>query len=131
MGLYLNPGNEAYKISRYDDIYIDKSDMIDFVNSRIGKRKRYLCVSRPRRFGKSVTAEMLSAYYDLSVDSSTLFSDLKIAKCESYHKHLNRYHVYNDDTKAVSIPNEEIRLEFVRACKTGAHFDLVERWVSI
>ncbi len=93
MGLYLNPGNEAYKISRYDDIYIDKSDMIDFVNSRIGKRKRYLCVSRPRRFGKSVTAEMLTAYYDLSVDSSALFSDLKIAKCESYHEHLNRYHV--------------------------------------
>lgn len=93
MGNYLNQGNDAFKISMNDDIYIDKSGIISFVNHRIGKRKRFVCVSRPRRFGKSMTAEMLSAYYDKTCDSSKLFQNLKIEKDDSYKKHLNKYDV--------------------------------------
>lgn len=93
MAVYLNPGNDAFQMALNDDIYIDKSELIDFVNSRIGKRKRFICVSRPRRFGKSMAAEMLAAYYDKSCDSSRLFQGLKIAQQESYQKHLNQYTV--------------------------------------
>lgn len=93
MGLYLNPGNDAFRISVNDDIYVDKSGLIAFVNSRIGKRKRYICVSRPRRFGKSMTAEMLSAYYDIDCNSGDMFDGLEIAKDVSYEKHLNQYNV--------------------------------------
>lgn len=95
MGLYINPGNEAFRISVYDDIYIDQSDILGFTNHRIGKRKRYLCVSRPRRFGKSLTAEMLAAYYDRSSDSRVLFQGLKIAGHETYEEHLNQYDVFS------------------------------------
>lgn len=90
---YLNQGNDAFKISINDDIYIDKSSIISFVNHRIGKRKRFVCVSRPRRFGKSMTAEMLAAYYDKTCDSSKLFENLKIEKDDSYREHLNKYDV--------------------------------------
>lgn len=95
MGLYINPGNEAFKISIHDDIYIDQSGILSFTNNRIGKRKRYLCVSRPRRFGKSLTAEMLTAYYDRSCDSRSLFQKLEIAEDESYEKNLNQYDVFS------------------------------------
>lgn len=95
MGLYINPGNEAFKISIHDDIYIDQSGILSFTNNRIGKRKRYLCVSRPRRFGKSLTAEMLTAYYDRSCDSRSLFQELEIAEDESYEKNLNQYDVFS------------------------------------
>ena len=61
MGLYLNPGNDAFQIAINDDIYEDKTAMIAFTNSKLNKNKRYLCVSRPRRFGKSMAAEMLAA----------------------------------------------------------------------
>ena len=94
MGLYINPGNEAFKISVNDDIYIDQSGILAFTNDRIGKRKRYLCVSRPRRFGKSLTAEMLTAYYDRSCDSGSLFQGLEIAKDDSYAGNLNQYDVF-------------------------------------
>lgn len=94
MGVYLNPGNDAFQMSVNDDIYIDKSGMIAFVNGRIGKRKRFISVSRPRRFGKSMAAEMLSAYYDRSCDSSTLFQNLEIAKEETFCTHLNAYDVF-------------------------------------
>lgn len=93
MGIYLNPGNEAFQISVHDDIYVDKSGLIAFANSRLGKRKRFLCVSRPRRFGKSMAAEMLCAYYDCSCSSRSLFEDLEIAADDSFGQHLNRYHV--------------------------------------
>lgn len=95
MGLYINPGNEAFKISINDDIYIDQSGILTFTNARIGKRKRYLCVSRPRRFGKSLTAEMLTAYYDRSCDSGSLFQSLEIAKDDSYAGNLNQYDVFS------------------------------------
>lgn len=95
MGLYINPGNEAFKISVNDDIYIDQSGILAFTNDRIGKRKRYLCVSRPRRFGKSLTAEMLAAYYDRSCDSGSLFQGLEIAKEDSYAANLNQYDVFS------------------------------------
>lgn len=95
MGLYINPGNEAFKISVHDDIYIDQSGILAFINGRLGKRKRYLCVSRPRRFGKSMTAEMLTAYYDRSCNSRDLFDGLEITGDESYEKHLNQYDVFS------------------------------------
>lgn len=93
MGIYLNPGNDAFRLYLNDDIYIDKSGLIDFVNSKIDKSKRYICVSRPRRFGKSMAASMLAAYYCKNCDSEKMFCNLKIAEKESYRQHLNQYDV--------------------------------------
>lgn len=93
MGIYLNPGNDAFRISVNDDIYVDKSGLISFVNSRINKRKRFICVSRPRRFGKSMAAEMLAAYYSRGCDSHELFRELEIAQDKEYRTHLNQHHV--------------------------------------
>ena len=93
MGLYLNPTNDAFRIAVNDDIYKDKSELIVFTNQKLNKNKRFICVSRPRRFGKSMTAEMLAAYYSKGCDSKELFADLKIAKAETYLKHLNQHDV--------------------------------------
>lgn len=93
MGIYLNPGNDAFRISVNDDIYVDKSGLISFVNSRIDKRKRFICVSRPRRFGKSMAAEMIAAYYSKGCKSHELFQGLEIAQDPTYHTHLNQYNV--------------------------------------
>ena len=92
MGTYLNPGNAAFADIR-NDIYIDKSGLIELINQSINTPRRLSCVSRPRRFGKSFAAQMLCAYYDRSCDSSALFEDLAIAKKTSFRKHLNQYDV--------------------------------------
>lgn len=93
MGVYLNPGQEAFAISAGSEIYVDKTRMLTFTNSRIGKEKRFICVSRPRRFGKSMAANMLCAYYSRDCDSEELFRDLNIADEPDFHQHLNRYNV--------------------------------------
>ena len=93
MGVYLNPGNDGFRLSVNDDIYVDKTELIAHTNHRIGKRNRYICISRPRRFGKTMAAEMLAAYYGKQCDSTELFAPYKLAKCDSYRKYLNQYNV--------------------------------------
>ena len=93
MGLYLNPGNDAFRIAVNDDIYKDKSGLLSFTNQKLNKNKRYICVSRPRRFGKSMAASMLAAYYSRGCDSKSLFQGLKIAKDKGFEEHLNKYDV--------------------------------------
>ena len=92
MGIYINKGNEGFRSSRNSE-YVDKSGLISVVNSTLFTRQRFTCVSRCRRFGKSMAAEMLAAYYDHSCDSRSLFADLKIAGDPSFEKHLNKYPV--------------------------------------
>ena len=93
MGIYLNPDNEDFRKAFQSKIYVDKSELINYTNQAINTNDRYLCVSRPRRFGKSTDANMLVAYYSRGCDSHELFDRLKISKTESYEKHLNQHHV--------------------------------------
>ena len=82
MGVYLNPGNEKFAKAVQSEIYVDKTGLIEYTNQVINTVQRYVCVSRPRRFGKSMTADMLTAYYGKECDSRELFSGLKISqKC--------------------------------------------------
>jgi hypothetical protein len=93
MGNYLNPGNKAFQRTINSKIYVDKTGLIQYCNSVMDTAQEFICMSRPRRFGKSVTANMLAAYYDRECDSKELFQHFKIAFEESYLEHLNRYDV--------------------------------------
>ena len=102
MGLYINKGNEAFQRIRNSE-YVDKTELIAVVNRTLFTENCFTCVSRCRRFGKSMAAKMLAAYYDHSCDSRSLFADLKIANDESFEKHLNKYPViYLDMTSFVT-----------------------------
>ncbi len=93
MGIYLNPGNHGYAEAACSKIYIDKTELIACTNEVLKTKEKYLCVSRPRRFGKSMTLEMLAAYYSCGCDSRELFAGFKIAQHRDFEKHLNRYDV--------------------------------------
>ena len=92
MGNYINIGNEGFKRIRRSE-YIDKSGLIGVINNSLFTERCMNCVTRCRRFGKSMAAKMLCAYYDHSVDSHDLFADLAIAQDPSYEEHLNKYPV--------------------------------------
>ncbi len=92
MGTYINTGNDRFRSTRKRE-YVDKSGLIAVINDTLDTDIRYACVTRCRRFGKSMAAKMLCAYYDQSCDSRSLFEDLKIAKDPSFEEHLNKYPV--------------------------------------
>lgn len=79
MGIYLNPRNALYLKAVNSDIYVDHSLMIEYTNHILSKSNDKLCVSRPRRFGKSTDANMLVAYYSKGCDSSAIFNQLKVS----------------------------------------------------
>ena len=91
MGIYLNPGNISFAKTIRSEIYVDKTGLIACTNEYLNTKNQYLCVSRPRRFGKSMTLEMLAAYYSCGCDSRELFAGFKIAQHKDFEKHLNQY----------------------------------------
>lgn len=108
MGRYLNLGNAGFQAVR-KGLYVDKTGLISFVNGILGTKEKLICVSRPRRFGKSFATQMLCAYYDKSCNSRELFQDLEIGKKDDFEKYLNQYDViYLDITWFISIV-EDIR----------------------
>lgn len=133
MGKFLNPNNSAFQRILNSEIYIDKSMFIAYTNRMLNTEQAFICNSRPRRFGKSVTANMLTAYYSKGCDSAEMFSALEISKSEMYEKHLNKYDVIHFDVqwccmdagsaeKTVSYINENMLAEL-----TGAYPQFVQQ----
>lgn len=93
MGIYLNPENDGFWESIRSEIYVDKTGLIAVTNKYINTEQKYICVSRPRRFGKSMALKMLAAYYSCGCDSRELFAGRKIEKQGTFQEHLNQYDV--------------------------------------
>lgn len=93
MGIYFNPSNIDFQQALNSKIYVDKSLLIEYTNSVIYTEQKFICISRPRRFGKSMAANMLTAYYSRGCDSKEMFGELKISESETFEKHLNKYNV--------------------------------------
>ena len=93
MGLFVNPDQSAFQSALNAQIYVDKSGLIEYTNSVLESTDAFICNSRPRRFGKSITADMLTAYYSRGCDSRDMFSSLKISQTPDWEKHLNKYDV--------------------------------------
>lgn len=99
MGTFLNPGNDLFRQALKSKIYIDKTMMIEEINSVIDTSDKHICISRPRRFGKSMAANMLAAYYGRGCDSRELFKNLSVYKTPNFEEHLNKYNVIQLDIK--------------------------------
>lgn len=100
MGIYVNPGNESFRNDTGGKIYIDKTGLLEILNESIAGPQHFFAVSRARRFGKSMAAGMIDAYYSRGCDSRALFAPYEIAKTENFEKHLNRYNVLHFDVNS-------------------------------
>ena len=97
MGRFVNPDNSAFYTAVRSEIYVDKTGILDYTNKMLGTKQAFICNSRPRRFGKSITADMLSAYYSKGCDSKEMFSGLEISKSREFEKYINKYDVIHFD----------------------------------
>ena len=115
MGIYLNPENVDFQKSLNSEIYIDKTELIAYTNKKLNTEQGYICVSRPRRFGKSMAANMLTAYYSRGCDSRELFQGLKIATHPNFEKHLNQYNVIHLNMRDYLTESENMKqlIQFV------------------
>jgi hypothetical protein len=116
MAKYINKGNAGFQ-SALNGEYVDKSRLISVVNRSLFTEWRFSCVTRCRRFGKSLAAKMLCAYYDQSCDSKQMFSGLQIAADPQFEQHLNKYPVIfldmTDFVSADSTTDIAARIDYV------------------
>ena len=115
MGIYLNPNNALLQRAKKSEIFVDKSMMIAELNKLVDTENNFLCISRPRRFGKSMMGNMISAYYSKGCDSRELFKDLKIAQDKSFEEYLNKLNVIYIDLNAAyrSAPDKAELIGFI------------------
>lgn len=131
----MNYLNTDLAVLRYQKVcrqipYVDKSGMISLLNEKIGTNDCYVCVTRPRRFGKTVNANMLGAYYTKGYDSENLFHDLQISASPSYPRHLNKHNViYIDFSRMPDICEDyHTYITSIRKCFIE---DLVEAYPTL
>ncbi|MBR6198935.1 MAG: AAA family ATPase, partial [Spirochaetales bacterium] len=119
MGVYLNPGNQNFTQQVQTGTYIDKTMLIAETNRRLNNADfKFVCISRPRRFGKSIAEDMLAAYYSKGADSAELFAPYKISKSETFGTHLNKHNVIKVDLNArysvwTSTPSDKRTYPFI------------------
>ena len=141
MGTYLNPSSKKFQMSLNAEVYVDKSELLIHTNRLFNTNRRFICVSRPRRFGKTMATEMMSAYY--GSDAHELFENLKIAQHSSYSEYLNHANViminiqvFLSKAETVEEMIDDIKFKIVREILTtypeinlqliGDFFDLLQ-----
>ena len=126
MGQFIDNGNFAFQRIKNSD-FVDKSGLLNILNKNLDTESSFMCISRPRRFGKSVAAKMAYAYYDRKSDSKVLFNGLEITKSPDYEKHLNKYPtIFIDWNTFANIPDKdklkEAQLSIIADLKLSYNF---------
>ena len=130
MSLYLNKNNDKFKEYKSARIFIDKSNLIKECNSLFGTSDKYMCITRPRRFGKTMALSMLNAYYSKGCDSQSLFDKLNIAKDSSYLEHLNKHNVIWIDMASLYTDIRD-KNDFFKELETNLLDDLNEAFPNV
>lgn len=129
MGIYVNPGNIAFKEAVNSMIYVDKSKLISYTNSVLNTKQKNVCVSRPRRFGKSMAADMLTAYYSKGCDSGELFAGRKAESEKNFGTHMNQHNVIRLDVQQFLFHDSHLDI-FIRKIQEAVIKELSEEYGS-
>ena len=116
MGFYINAGNENFQTALNSEIFVDKTLFISRISRLLNTEQKFVCVSRPRRFGKSMIGKMMVAYFSKGCDSKEMFSNLKIAQDPCFGKDLNKFNVIAVDFGAAfnTVENRNDVLKYLR-----------------
>lgn len=96
MGIFINSivPFEQYKDISRTRFFVDKSELIkELLQAVTLDGQQYFCITRPRRFGKTVMANMIGAFFEKAADAFFIFDRLRISQYKDYQKHLNQYEV--------------------------------------
>ena len=113
-----------------DNFFVDKSGIIEEMNKRINTMNRFICITKPRRFGKTSIFNMIGAYYCKAYDSHELFDGLEIGKSDSYEKHLNKYNVISLTLNSLSDKGKTYD-DFIGFTKNSLRRDLLEAYPNL
>lgn len=131
MGMFLNNKSPVinYRKMTENHYFVDKSDLISELIKN-SYANQYICITRPRRFGKTVMANMLAAFFDKNTNSSDIFNSLKISQYGEYKKHLNKHEVIYIDFSEVPDGCGNYK-EYIARITTGLKSDLMQKYPEL
>ena len=132
MSIYLNTKNplEKFKELFREKYFVDKSMIIEKMNEVLETASKYICITKPRRFGKSSIADMLGAYYSKAFDSKEIFDKLNISQVEGYEEHINKYNVIQMSFNKLPRNGNEY-LDYITMIKESLIKDIREKFTFI
>lgn len=132
MGIFLNSiaPCEKYRAVASDFYFVDKSSLLKELVSVLGTERKYICITRPRRFGKTVMANMIAAFFGRAEDSSDVFETLEIGKSSVYEKHRNQYDVITIDFSDVP-GNCDSYEKYIARIQNELYQDLAEAYPEL
>ena len=129
-GIYVNTGNTIFRSVLNSEIYVDKSLMITELNRFLGTYQKFICMSRARRFGKTMMTNLMAAYYSKNCDSRELFERLKLSKQEGWDKYLNAVNVIQIDLYS-SYNDAEDKSQTIKQLQADVVAELREQFPSV
>lgn len=132
MAIYLNTSKsfDNYRELVNEEYFVDKSAIIELINKRIFTKSKYICLTRPRRFGKSSVADMLGTYYSKAVESKCIFDKLNISKSKKYEEHLNKYNVISISFNRLSDTGNTYE-DYISRIKLNLRSDIKETYKDV
>lgn len=132
MGVFLNSKipYESYRLARRAPYYVDKTELLEELIPALGVENRFFCITRPRRFGKTVMANMIAAFFGRAVDARSLFDGLKISLRPECEKHRNQYHVIFVDFSEVPRDCTSYQ-QYISRIQDGINADLAEAYPGV
>ena len=130
MGTYLNPGEDKFRMAIQSKIYVDKSGIIAYLNEVFRTEDRFVCVSRPRRFGKSMAANMIAAYYDRTADVEQEFRELKIGSEPTFSEYLGKYDVIQVNMQ-VLLSRSETMADLLKLLQKSILWELLDVYPDV
>ena len=133
MGLYLNPNADAFMEDKGTRIYVDKSLLIRELNSIVSTKEDFVCLSRPRRFGKSMAGNMISAYYSKGCDTREVFSQMKLGQEPGFDKYLNNFNVIKLDLNELyqKSKTEDLEMDLISFMQKAVTDEFKEQYSDI
>lgn len=132
MGIYINPGTASFEEAINSEIFVDKTKIVSVVNEVVCTKKKYVCVSRPRRFGKTTAQQILCAYFSKNCDSRPIFEDTKLSEVEGWDRYLNKFHVVRIDcNEFASFINKTGEFSFINQMTKNVRNEFIELFPDI
>jgi len=125
-----NIKNNEFELAYKSDFFVDKTELIDKINKSVNVKERFLCITRPRRFGKTINAMMLESYYSKNANFKNIFDKLKISKSDTYEQHLNKHNVIYITFNNNAGENETYK-EYLNYYKSRLTKDIKELWPDV
>ncbi len=129
--MYLNTqdGYENFKMLVANKIFVDKSMILEELNEIIDTTDRFICITRPRRFGKSQMTFLIESYYSQAVESKHIFDALKFSKAKTYPKYINKFNTVKID---FSLNDTNLTYEqYISRIENGLINNLKDKFVNI